>query len=130
MKRTLVVTGSHFEPSSPGEAPVQVSNMGLSTVQLVKMANADATGIRANLHINDSSALDALAHHYAEQTSLDWTFEFGGGAEPITVSLRWTKFEKDEGYVQVVRNVVMRDLIAEVGGSISADASSPLTRAA
>jgi hypothetical protein len=72
-----------------------------------------ATGVRADLTIQDPSALEVLDSHYTHQTRLEWTFHFGGGARTITVPLRWTKFHRPDGTVQVVRNVVMRDLIAE-----------------
>lgn len=113
MQRTFVVTGLEFQPPEPTQPSKTVTELGLSTVQLVKMADMAATGVRADLQINDTSALEALTNYHAEQTGLDWTFEFGGKAESITVSLRWTKFDKSAGQIQVVRNVVMRDLIRE-----------------
>lgn len=113
MQRTFIVTSLKFKDPKPTAQPVEVQNLGLSTLQLFKMSNMAATGVRADLQINDSSALEVLNEYYSKQTGLDWTFRFGGDKEPITIPLRWTKFDKTEGTIQVVKNVVMRDLIAE-----------------
>lgn len=123
MHRTFVVTGLQFQPSESSRRPESVTKLGLSTIQLVKMVDMAATGVRADLQINDPSALDTLASYHAEQTGLDWTFELGGNAQSFSVSLRWTKFDKSAGEIQVVRNVVMRDLIHEASPSSSEDPS-------
>ena len=114
MHRTFVVSRLQFRPASTHEAPVTVEALGFSIVQLMSVSGHDAaTGVRTTLKIQDSSALEVLSTYHAQRTRLEWTFHFGGGAQSITVPLRWTKFHRPSGTVQVVRNVVMRDLIAE-----------------
>lgn len=123
MQRTFVVTGLEFQDPESPSPPREVSNLGISTLELVKMANMAATGVRADLQINESSALDTLKEYYSEQTTLDWTFHLGGNAQSITMSLRWTKFDRSSGQIQIVRNVVMRDLIAEAEGPHAAEST-------
>lgn len=123
MQRTFVVTGLQFQPPNSSPRSEVITKLGVSTIQLVKIADMVATGVRADLQINDPSALNALAKYHADQTGLDWTFEFGGNAQSFTVSLRWTKFSKSTGQIQVVRNVVMRDLISEARPSSAEDMS-------
>ncbi|PQJ33253.1 hypothetical protein BSZ35_00350 [Salinibacter sp. 10B] len=114
MHRTFVVSRLQFRPASTREAPVTVESLGFSMVQLMSVSGHDtATGVRTTLKIQDSSALEVLSTYHAQRTRLEWTFHFGGGAQSIRVPLRWTKFHQPSGTVQVVRNVVMRDLIAE-----------------
>ncbi len=117
MHRMFVVSTVHFRPSSDDVSPMSVRQLGFSTVQLMRLSGLNATGVRADLEITDPEVLDTLETYHAEQTELEWSFEFGGGARGITVPLRWTRFTRRTGHVQVVRNVVMRDLIAEVEGT-------------
>jgi hypothetical protein len=82
----------------------------------MRLSGGKATGVRANIQVADPSALDALAAHYTKNTRLEWTFEIGGGGGAFSVVLRWTKFDRLAGTLQVVRTAVLRDLIREAEG--------------
>ena len=116
MHRTFVVSSLQFRPSTGTAPPTRVDDLGFSVVQLMRLSGPDAaaaTGVRADLKIEDPAALSTLVAHFDQRERLEWTFEFGGGAQSITVSLRWTKCIPAMSMIQVVRNVVMRDLISE-----------------
>ena len=86
MHRTFVVSSLQFQPSSTNDTPKEVTTLGFSVVQLMSVSGHEtATGVRADLKIQDPSALEVLASYHTNQTRLEWTFRFGGGAGSITV---------------------------------------------
>lgn len=121
MDRMLIVTGIRCEPST--NAPTfEIEQIGFSLVHMMRLSEGAATGVRAELQIEDEDALERLETHYENNTELRWHFSFGGGANSLSVSLRWTKFNRESGYVQVVRTAVLRDLLGELDAGDSADA--------
>lgn len=114
MDRLLVVRSVQFRPEDIPTPPTPVDKLGFSLVRLMPLSGRDATGVRANLKIEDPTALTELASHYSENTRLEWTFDIGGGAGSFSVVLRWTKFDRLTGSLQVVRTAVLRDLTSEL----------------
>ena len=117
MDRMFVVTSVQYRPEDSDAPPKCVDEIGFSLVRLMQLSGGEATGVRANLKVTDASALDDLAHHYTENTRLEWTFEIGGGGGSFSVVLRWTKFDRLSGNLQIVRTAVLRDLVREAEGT-------------
>jgi hypothetical protein len=113
MDLTYIVSAVRHRPENTDRPPKSIDRIGYSMIQLMRLAGPQATGVRANLQVNDSSALDELARYYANSRRLEWTFETGGGGGSLSVALRWTKFDRDTGSLQLVRTAVLRDLIGE-----------------
>lgn len=116
MDRMFVVKALKYRPEDADTPPVAVGDIDFSMVRLMQLSNGEATGVRANLEVADSSALNDLARYYAENTRIEWTFEIGGSGGSFSVVLRWTKFDRISGTMQVVRTAVLRDLIREAEG--------------
>lgn len=116
MDRMFVVKALKYRPADTDTPPVAVDDIGFSMVRLMQLSNGKATGVRANLEVADPSALNDLARYYAENTRIEWTFEIGGSGGSFSVVLRWTKFDRISGTMQVVRTAVLRDLIREAEG--------------
>lgn len=121
MDRMLIVTGIRCEPSTDAPA-FEIEQIGFSLVHMMRLSDGAATGVRAELQIEDEDAVERLETYYENNTELRWHFSFGGGAHSLSVSLRWTKFDRESGYVQVVRTAVLRDLLAELDARDPADA--------
>lgn len=122
MDRMLIVTGIQCQPSA--DAPsFEIDQLGFSLVHMMRLSEGAATGVRAELQIEDDDALAQLAQYHENNTDLRWHFSFGGGARSLSVRLRWTKFDRQSGYVQVVRTAVLRDLLGELDASDPADSS-------
>jgi len=117
MDRLFVVKEIEYRPENSNDPPVTVDDLGFSMVRLMRLSGGKATGVRANLQVADPSALNDLAAHYTQNTRLEWTFKIGGGGGAFSVVLRWTKFDRLAGTLQVVRTAVLRDLIQEAEGS-------------
>jgi hypothetical protein len=113
MDRMLVISALEYSPPEPDASTFRVEDLGVSLVRLMQLSEGEATGVRANLQINDQAALNNLARHYAKNNRLEWTFDIGGGGGSFSVVLRWTKFDRLTGNLQVVRTAVLRDLISE-----------------
>ena len=113
----FVVKALKYCPEDSNDPAVEIDAIGFSMVRLMQLSDGKATGVRANLQITDASALDDLAQYYTQNTWLEWTFDIGGGGGSFSVVLRWTKFNRLSGTIQVVRNAVLRDLIREAEGS-------------
>lgn len=114
MDRTYVVSSLQYRPEPDPEPPTVVENLGLSLTQLMRLSGGEATGVRADLRINDLSARSELERYYSANTRLEWTFNAGGGGNAFTAVLRWTKFDPSSGRLQLVKTAVPRDLIADV----------------
>lgn len=93
--------------------PTEIQKIGLSMIRLMPLSGGVATGIQANLQIRDDEALKLLEAHYTENRRLEWTFNFGGGADSITVNLRWITLEASSGTIQLAKTAVMRDLLRD-----------------
>jgi hypothetical protein len=114
MDRLLVVRSVQFRPEDTTAPPKTIENLGISLVHLMSLSGRSATGVRANIRVHDRAALTELASYYGENTRLEWTFEIGGSGGSFSVVLRWTKFDRLTGRLQVVRTAVLRDLIADI----------------
>lgn len=127
MKQTFVIKSARYWPSDESDPPQNVDDLGFSLVQLMRLSDGDATGVRANLQVRDQDALTDLARHYMNNTRLEWRLTIGGGGGAFSVVLRWTKFDRLTGCIQLVRTAVKRDLIAEArpGGGSNADDQKP-----
>jgi len=123
MDRMFVITAITYRPTDTDGPPTRVTDLGFSLVRLMQLSGADATGVRANLQITNQAALNDLAHHYSNNTRLEWSFEIGGGGGSFSVVLRWTKLDRPSGTLQIVRTAVLRDLISEAE-STQTDAST------
>jgi hypothetical protein len=121
----FVIKSLHFRPDEEANASwVSVDDLGFSVVRLMQLSGRKATGVRADLKIQDQDALNTLARHYTENTRLEWRFEIGGGGGAFAVVLRWTKFDRLTGNLQVIRTAVLRDLISEVKDEKSTETRS------
>jgi len=123
MDRMFVVKSLQYRPEDAADASwTRVDDLGFSVVRLMQLSGREATGVRADLQIQDQDALNTLARHYAENTRLEWWFKTGGGGGAFAVVLRWTKFDRLTGTLQVVRTAVLRDLISEAEDSATSSA--------
>lgn len=113
MDRMFVVKDIKYRPEDSDEPSPPIDEIGFSIVRLMQLSGAQATGVRANLQVKDQAALNDLARHYAKNNRLEWTFDIGGGGGSFSVVLRWTKFDRLTGNLQVVRTAVLRNLISE-----------------
>jgi hypothetical protein len=116
-----------YRPANSDDPPTPIEEIGFSLVRLMRLSDGEATGVRANLRITDQDALCDLARLYTENQRVEWTFEMGGGGGSFRVVLRWTKFDRLAGTIQVVRTAVLRDLIreAEANGTDQREAARP-----
>jgi hypothetical protein len=125
MDRLFVVKAVSYRLEDSADPPVEVGKLGFSMVRLMQLSGGEATGVRANLQVTDPAALNDLASHYTNNTWLEWTFEIGGSGGTFSVVLRWTKFDRLAGTLQVVRTAVLRDLIREAEGHAPPTAAPP-----
>ena len=112
----FVVKDIKYRPENLDDPPTSIDEIGFSIVRLMQLSDGEATGVRANLQVRDHDALADLARYYTENTWLEWSFEMGGGGGAFSVVLRWTKFDRLTGNLQVVRTAVPRDLISHAEG--------------
>lgn len=113
MDHMYVVSSVRYRPENSDQAPKSIDQIGFSMIRLMRLAGPNATGVRVNLQVNDPAVLDDLAQYYSDSRRLEWMFEIGGGAGSLNVALRWTKFDRDSGSLQIVRTAVLRDLVRE-----------------
>jgi hypothetical protein len=72
----------------------------------MQLSEGEATGVRANLQINEGQPSTILRGIMPKNNRLEWTFDIGGGGGSFSVVLRWTKFDRLTGTLQVVRTAV------------------------
>ena len=113
MDRIFVVRSIQFRPPTSDAPLTSVDDLGFSLVRLMRLGGQQATGIRANLQVKDQAALSELVRHYSTNTRLEWAFDIAGGGGSFSVVLRWTKFDRLSGSLQLVKTAVLRDLISE-----------------
>lgn len=124
MDHLFIVKSLHYRPKDAADASwIAVDGLGFSAVRLMELSGREATGVRADLKIQDRDALSDLSRHYAKNARLKWRFDTGGGGGTFAVPLRWTKFDPETGKLQVVRTAVRRDLIGEMEQQTSATPS-------
>lgn len=113
MAEEFIVNSLQFVVPETQNPPTEVQNVGLSIIRLMPLSGGIATGIQANLQIGDEEALKVLEEHYSENRRLEWTFNFGGGADSVTVTLRWITLDSSNGTIQLAKTAVMRNLLHE-----------------
>lgn len=117
MTEEFIVNSLQFTVPETQNPPTEVQNVGLSIIRLMPLSEGIATGVQANLQIGDEKALNALEEHYSANRRLEWTFDLAGGADSITVTLRWITLDSSSGTIQLAKTAVMRNLLHEASSS-------------
>lgn len=106
MERMFVVRSASCSRDRTPSSWSTVKGLGFSVARFVLSSRGPSPGIRVDLVIEDQSTLTELAVCYANELDLHWTLGFGSETTPVTIPLRFKRFDRLSGHVQLARTLV------------------------